>query len=1055
MVTAIAALFPRHSQRASFWPPLLALVVLLAMHCSTHSVLAEGNDQLSFDRDIRPILADKCFRCHGPDPQQRQADLRLDTADGALCDLGGRRAIVPGKPEESELWRRVTSVDADERMPPSSTGKSLTDADRGKLRHWIEQGAEYEAHWSLRPPRKSVPPANRDPSWARTAIDRFVLANLDRDELLPQPEADRFTLVRRLSLDLTGLPPSPDEIEAFVADRSANAYEVLVDRLLASPHFGECFALDWLDAARYADTNGYFVDNERQMWRWRDWVIAAFNRNLPFDQFTIEQLAGDLLPQATIEQQIASGFHRNHPVTYESGIIDEEYRVEYVCDRVETTAAVWLGLTLGCARCHDHKFDPLTQRDFYRMYAFFNNIPEKGNAGRDGNADPQIPAPLPEQMLRLERMKQAVDELAAVFDREAGDIALAQTEWQHDAVRHLPTIATPVSWIDCEADLPQTMRTQGNVSFSQGIAGQAVSLDGDSWLEFDAPLVPQCDRPFAVAAWFLANTDPGTIVCRFDDREDLRGFNVMVEKSMLVVQFMHRNEGESILLTSREQVPLRRWHHVVVSYDGGGAARGVSVYLDGQPLAMKVVYDTLDGSIAVDRPWRLGRRSEGYGLKGLIDEARLYDRPLTAAEASDLFTAERLKYLLDAAKEHTPVESDELRDFFLTHGAKEPVRASYLRLKEARAELDAFQGTIPTAMVMREAEPPRETFVLARGQYDRPRERVEAGVPAVLPPLPSGIKPDRLALARWLVDRDQPLTARVIVNRFWHHYFGRGLVGTLNDFGSQGERPTHPELLDWLAVEFMESGWDVKALQRLIVTSAVYRQESRARPELIARDPDNCLLARGPRNRLPAELVRDQALALGGLLVRSVGGRSVRPYQPAGLWEAVSYGGEQSYQQDQGEGLYRRGIYTFWKRQAPPPSLLAFDAPTRETCVVQRSRTNTPLQALVVLNDPTYVEAARKLAERVLRSDRRTDDDRLRLAFFIVTGRYPDDTEHAELAKLLVRQIERYNGKQQQAEALLSVGESAWDLSLSRTELAAWTVVAHTLLNLDEAICKN
>lgn len=1033
--------------------PLVLSALLLPVHCFAGAAFGEGNERLSFNRDIRPILADKCFRCHGPDPQQRQAELRLDMADGALAERDGHRPVVPGKVQESEVWRRITSIDDDERMPPPSTGKSLSSAERAKLRRWVEQGAEYETHWSLRPPIKSPPPDNRDPSWARTPIDRFVLARLDGGGVSPRPKADRFTLIRRLSLDLLGLPPSPEEVDAFVTDPNPDAYERLVDRLLASPHFGECFALEWLDAARYADTNGYFVDNERQMWRWRDWVIAAFNRNLPFDQFTIEQLAGDLLPQATLEQQIASGFHRNHPITYETGIIDEEYRVEYVCDRVETTATVWLGLTLGCARCHDHKFDPLTQRDFYRMFAFFNNLPEKGNAGREGNAEPRIAAPLAEQTHQLAQLTQAVEELATLVNQDGDAIAQAQSEWQRDALHHLPEVAEPLFKIECGPELPETVRPRGTVSFSPGIAGQAASFDGDSWLELESPFVPQRDRPFAVAAWFLANADPGTIICRFDDQDYLRGFNVMVEKSMLVVQLMHRNEGESILLTSQEQVPLGRWHHVVVSYDGCGSARGVAIYLDGRALAMKVVYDTLDGSIAVDRPWRLGRRGEGYGLKGRIDEARLYDRILTTEEATNLFTAERLKYLLDASKELTTAEREELRDYYLTHAAQEPLRGKYQRLLEARRQLDSFKATVPSAMVMRELDAPRETFVLARGQYDQPRDRVDAGVPAALPPLPSGTKADRLALARWLVERGHPLTARVIVNRFWNHYFGQGLVGTLNDFGSQGEPPTHAELLDWLAVEFMESGWNVKALQRLIVTSAVYRQSSHAPAELIATDPDNRLLARGPRHRLPAESIRDQALTAGGLLVRTIGGPSVKPYQPAGLWEAVSYGGEQSYQQDDGEGLYRRGLYTFWKRQAPPPALLAFDAPTRETCVVRRSRTNTPLQALVVLNDTTYVEAARKLAECVLRTDRRSDDDRLRLAFLIVAGRYPDDTEHGELTRLLGRLITRYRDDPRQADALLSVGESKYDTSLSPAELAAWTVVAHTLLNLDEVIC--
>ncbi len=1012
-----------------------------------YAALAKADQRLSFDRDIRPILSENCFRCHGPDKNTRQADLRLDTPDGVAG------AIAPGRVDQSELWRRISSTDDDERMPPPKSGKHLTAADRAKLREWIAAGAEYESHWSFRPPLRSPLPVYRDRAWARTPVDAFVLARLDREGLSPRAEADRHTLIRRVSLDLVGLPPSPDEVAAFVDDRQPDAFERLVDRLLASPHFGERFALPWLDAARYADTNGYFVDNERQMWRWRDWVIAAFNQNMPFDQFTIEQLAGDLLPEATLEQRIASGFHRNHPVTYETGIIDEEYRVEYVCDRVDTTAAVWLGLTLSCARCHDHKYDPISQRDFYRLFAFFNNLPEKGNTGRDGNADPQIPAPLPEQAARMSVLEAALAAREEAFKARAAEIAAAEAAWLATAADTLPALETPLVNLACEAN-EATARPHGKVAFSPGIAGQAVSLDGDSWLEFEAPLMPERDRPFAVAAWFRASAPQGSIVCRFDDRDELRGFNLMIEKSMLVVQLMHRNEGESILLTSRP-LPMNGWRHVAVSYDGGGRASGVSVYLDGRPLEMKIVYDTLNGPLAVDRPWRLGRRGEGYGLKGLIDEARLYDRTFSASEVADLFTAQRLKYLLDTpAEKRTPPEVEELRDFFMTRAAGEPLRGDYLRLRAARGELADFKATVPTAMIMRELDQPRETFVLARGQYDQPQKRVEAGVPAVLPPLPAGIKADRLALARWLVDRGHPLTARVIVNRFWYHFFGQGLVGTLSDFGAQGEPPMHGALLDWLAVEFIESGWDVKAQARLITTSAVYRQSSDAPPEWTAHDPDNRLLARGPRYRLPAELVRDQALAASGLLVRTLGGPSVKPYQPDGLWEAVSYGGEQSYEQDHGAGLYRRGIYTFWKRQAPPPALLAFDAPTRETCVVRRSRTNTPLQALVVLNDPTYVEAAREIAARVLQSNCTAEHERLRLVFMVVVSRPPDQEEQAELAGLLGRQLERYRGDLRQAEALLSVGETPVDRSLPATDLAAWTIVAHALLNLDEVLCK-
>jgi hypothetical protein len=769
---------------------------------------SSGKAAIDFDRQIRPILSDNCFACHGPDKARRKADLRLDVRESALKK---GTVIVPGKAAESELIERVTSDEPDFRMPPPRTGKRLTAAQVDLLRRWIDEGARWSRHWAFVPPRRPAVPPVRQAGWARNAIDRFIADRLGREGLGPSPEADRTTLIRRLTLDLTGLPPTLAEVDAFLADRSPGAYERVVDRLLASPRYGERMAVEWLDAARFADTHGYHIDSGRDMSRWREWVIAAFNRDLPFDRFTVEQLAGDLLPNATLEQKIASGFNRNHMINFEGGAIPEEYHNAYIVDRVNTTGTVWLGLTVGCAQCHDHKYDPVSQKEYYQLYAFFNNVPEKGLDGQKGNAVPVVKAPSRFQQQEIARLAAAIK---------------------------------------------------------------------------------QCEKA-------LNNLHPAA----------------------------------------------------------------------------------------------------------------------------------------DAAR----------------------VRREKERLAKLRRQLAALDKQLPTAMVMQEMDRPRDTYLLLRGQYDKRGPRVAAGVPASLPPLPRGARADRLGLAQWLVAPDHPLTARVTVNRYWQMYFGTGLVKTAEDFGVQGERPSHPELLDWLATQFVQSGWDVKRLQRLIVTSATYQQSSVATRALLARDPENRLLARMPRLRLHAEFIRDQALAASGLLCGRIGGPSVSPYQPPGLWEELASRLDganwtaQTYKQSKGKDLYRRTMYTFWKRTSPPPTLVTFDAPDRETCTVRRSRTNTPLQALVLMNDPTYVEAARKLAERLL-TEAATPADRIALAFRLLTARRPKPGEAAVLARVFAAQLAAYRQDRQAALKLLRVGESPRNEKLDVAELAAWTTVASVILNLDETV---
>lgn len=804
---------------SDYKPTSFLVTVIVAIQFTLTAVLASAIqgaepgtlDQVEFNRDVRPILSDNCFYCHGPDASERQAELRLDLRDEAVA----AKAIVPGDAESSELIVRILSHDADLKMPPPDTRTKLTERQREILQKWIEQGAEYEQHWAFVPLATEGVPRVALADWPRNDLDRFVLARLEREGLVPSPEATKETLIRRVTLDLTGLPPTLAEVDAFIADDSPKAFGNVVDRLLKSPHYGERMAIDWLDAARYADSNGYQVDRDRELWPWRDWVIRAFNSNMPFDQFTIEQLAGDLLPGATLDQRIATGFHRNHMFNEEGGIIAEEFLAEYTADRVETTAAVWLGQTFNCARCHDHKFDPFKQREFYAMKAFFHNVPERG----------------------------------------------------------------------------------------VGIYGKPIRQNAPPFVKLPAP---------------------------------------EIEAKIAELNTQLKTANDSFADLSRGEQP---------------------------------------------------------------DDARLKE-----AKA----------------------------------------QAEMLKKQIAAAELE-----IPTTLVMEELKEPRATFVLMRGAYDKPGEQVTAGTPEVLPAMEDSLPRNRLGLAKWLVSPDNPLTARVTVNRFWQQLFGTGLVETSEDFGSQGALPSHPELLDRLAQEFINSGWDVKHLIKLMVTSATYRQQSALTPKLLERDPKNRLLARGPRFRLPAEIIRDQALAASGLLVDQLGGPSVKPYHPPGLYEQVTAGrGYNVYVPGKGDDLHRRSLYTYWKRSVPHPAMLMFDAPFRETCTLRRPRSNTPLQALNLLNDITYVEAARFLAQRMMLEGGDTIDARVTHGFRLLLARNPQQQELAVLRAAFERAQTNFQADTEAAKALLAVGETGVATELYDAELAAFTMVCSTLLNLDEAITK-
>ncbi|MCA9147016.1 MAG: DUF1553 domain-containing protein, partial [Planctomycetales bacterium] len=892
----------------------------------------------------------------------------------------------------------------------------------------------------------------------RGAIDDFVLARLEAETLSPATEADRATLLRRVTLDLTGLPPSLEEIETFLADDSPQAYERVVDRLLKSPRYGEHMARYWLDAARYADTNGFFTDDERSMWRWRDWVIQAFNDNMPFDQFTIEQLAGDLLPDATVEQRIATGFNRNHMTTHETGVIDEEYRVEMVVDRLETTSTVWLGLTVGCARCHDHKFDPISQREFYELFAFFNRGPEKGNTGGPGNSAPVLDVPIPELQSQLKQLQQELSSASERLKNLQPEIATAQAEWERTL---LDTLSEPSSHglllhLNME---PEALREQNvdatAVKLSPGLVGTAAAFDGEAALELGDQASFERTDEFSFAVWVNPSNSPACVLAKNDDLNSMRGFDLIVRKGRAIVHLIHRWNGNAIEVVAQTPIRSGQWQHVCVTYDGSSRAAGVQIYFDGVPQPVDVRHDTLDATIRTDQPLRLGRRSTSAALVGMIDELRVYDRRLANEEVECLATTSLIRSILaTAAKDRTSLQHQKLRDFFLSQPEGGPFQTDVARVTELQEKIRELNAQTTTTMVMQEMENPRDTHLLIRGQYDQPGEKLAAQVPASLPRLPDGATSDRLGFAKWLVNPSHPLTARVTVNRFWQQYFGKGIVETAEDFGSQGAWPSHPELLDWLAVEFIESGWDVKHLQRLIVTSATYRQASHTNSELRERDPENRLLARGPRCRLDAEVIRDSVLAISGLLKEKIGGPSVKPYQPPGLWEAVTYDGDLSYSQDHGDSLYRRSLYTFWKRQSPPPGMLTFDAPTRETCTVQRPRTNTPLQALALLNDPTYVEAARALGERALTEVEGSAVDRIQFAFRLATARFAEPDEVETLLGVYHKQLNVYEQDASAAEALLRVGESARNSDLDVSEHAAWTIVASMILNLDETVTR-
>ena len=1021
-----------------------------------------GHSTVEFNRDIRPILSANCFFCHGPDPTHREADLRFDRESGI------RQAFRTGDPAKSEAWKRIISKDDDERMPPPSAHKVLKPDQIALVRRWIEQGASWQDHWAFVPPKKGLGARGEG-----VGIDSLLLTTLQKQGLKFSPEADRERLLRRVSLDLTGLPPTLKEIDEFVSDKAPEAYEKVVDRLLASPHYGERLALVWLDAARYGDSSVFHADGRREMWPWRDWVIQAFNTNKPFDQFTVEQLAGDLLPNATVEQKIATGFNRNNATTDEGGAIPEEYRVEYVVDRVKTTSMVWLGLTMECSQCHDHKYDPISQREYYQFFAYFNQSSDPGMQTRKGNQSPLTNVPDYQRLADVPKWKSHLAELEA---RRAARLKQAETDFQvwlsravadpkqviaapADAVLYAPLDEATGETVAEASGAKRIGRVLGPPHWVEGKIKGAFQCGSDSHIDLgDAGGFDHADA-FSMGAWIKPVQEPnGAVLARMDEKKKNRGFDLLLDQGKVAVHLIHQWPKNAIkVITKRSAVRGDRWQHVLATYDGSGKAAGVRIYVDGNLEPVVVEQNKLKGTIRTAKPLNVGRRSQSSFFNGLVDELRIYARQLGEADVLRLANRDPLRPLLELPTEK---RSERQLAALRTHYLQEvdgTYRELAARIKQTAAEIEEANKPISTVMVMQDVPTPRMTYILERGAYDAPKkdQPVQPGVPAALPPLPKDAPPNRLGLARWLVDPQNPLTARVAVNRYWQMLFGEGLVRTPEDFGSQGEPPTHPELLDFLAVDFVQHGWNVKRLIKQMVMSQAYRQTSRITSELLARDAENRLLARGPRFRLPGELLRDNALAAAGLLNLKVGGPSVRIYQPERLWEELAIDLKYStFVQDHGDKLYRRGMYIYWKRSSPPPSMIMFDAPSREKCSLRRGRTNTPLQALVAMNDPQFVEAARVLAERSIHEAGVAPRDRIAYAFRLAAGVRPREATLELLTRAFEQERAIFQMEPDRAVKLLSIGEAPRDEKIDPAEHAAMTIVASMILNLDETLMR-
>ncbi len=1003
---------------------------------------ASSEEKISYAREILPILSDKCFFCHGPDKDNQEADLRLDIRADAIKAF----AWVPENPPDSEALIRIFTDDPKEIMPPPKSHRVLTDAQKNLIRKWVEQGAEYEAHWAFVAPPKDIPvPQTTDKTWAKNPIDQFVLARLEKEKLAPSPQATPERWLRRITFDLTGLPPTQAGIDAFLTDTAPTAREAVVDRLLASPRFGERMATPWLDVARYADSFGYQADIDMHAWPYRDWVIKAFNDNLPLDQFITQQLAGDLLPDATRDQQLATAFNRIHRKTNEGGSVPEEFRQDGISDRIHTIGTAFMALTMECSRCHDHKYDPITAKDYYSMGAFFNSIDEFGLIGWANGILPQPALQLPtsDQEAQLAAAQKGIADAEAAHAAQIAAAEPAFQAWLASAEKAFPEadLATRITF---DAEKEAVTPSPGDLRDDKH--GKAYLSNGDATLSVPHHGIQHADQPFSVSLRLKPGEDyPEAVVFANSTSADApySGYELLLEKGKLRFTLAREFPGNAASIATTASIPTGDWTQITVTSDGSRKAAGLKIFLNGQPAETTVIADTLARDFASGGGIGFGARSRFPGLRGgMVDEISVHKRAITAAEVASIFSGKPLAETTDPTL---------LRDYYLS-AIDAPARELSNKLSAARAAYRNVQNGIREIVTMRESAQPVPAYILARGDYTQPKEKVERETPDWLPPFPADQPRNRLGFAKWLTSPDHPLTSRVVINRVWQEIFGTGIVETSDNFGLQGAQPSHPELLDWLARDLMKHGWDHKRAVKQMVLSATYGQDSKASPELRERDPANTLLARGPARRLTAEMLRDSALALSGLLAETVGGQPVKPYQaPGSMWKELN-NFLPAYTPDKGAGLYRRSLYTFWRRTTTPPNMTLFDTSAREVCSTRRTVTNTPLQALVMLNDPQFVEAARKLAERIMKEGGATDETRVKWAFRHVIGTAPSSEQLPILTELTAQQREVFATKSSDAEALLKVGDSPADPALDKTELATFTALAQALLNLDSHI---
>ncbi|CAG5000499.1 hypothetical protein DYBT9275_02476 [Dyadobacter sp. CECT 9275] len=1043
---------------------------------------------IDYTYDVKPILSDRCFACHGPDANQQKAGLRLDVAKVAYEKVGenGLKAVVPGKTGKSELAHRILSEDPEVMMPTPSSHLTLNTREKAILIKWIEEGAEYKPHWAFTKVKKTVAPRVKDEKWVRNDIDRFILAKLEDKGMKPSPEADKTTLLRRVYMDLNGLPPTPEQVQTFLADKSPNAYEKVVDQLLASPRYGEHMAVSWLDAARYADTHGYQDDGPRTAWPFRDWVINAFNKNLSYDKFITYQLAGDMLPNPTREQLVATAFNRMHQQSQEGGIIPEEYRTAYVADRVDTFGKTFLGITVECARCHDHKYDPVSHKDYYSLYAFFNNNNENGQIPYNGEASPTLTLPTPEAEAKLNDIHAYLVKKKNTLNKarlsESGfrnwlSVVEKQPEKalvpeKKDLLGHFTFDEPQGTEFQNLADPKHKARAGGDDSLSNaasrnGRLGKARYIFGENAIGFgDNFAFFERNQPFSISIWLNLH-DPsvnGSLIHKSNGVfNGYRGWNVFrLPDGRIKLTISHVWPENAIEIQTLEKFPMNKWTQLGFSYDGLSKAQGLKLYINGKQARVTVHNDNLNQSILYGKNktnWyvdnlNIGRLSDQRTKNFEVDEFRIYTRALSQLEMLSLYSQnnELLAILKMPAAHRNAQQQSALKEYYINNFDETYRKELTASLALIGEETELLNKQIDV-MIMKERKFPRKTYILNRGAYDAPGKEVTADTPDEFFKIPREFPKNRLGLARWLLHEDHPLFTRVTVNRFWLSFFGKGLVVSSDDFGNQGELPTHPQLLDWLSATFRETGWDVKAIQKLIVTSATYRQSSKASRQLLEQDGENRLYARGPSYRMSAEQIRDNALAASSLLSDRIGGKSSYPYQPNGIWEALATRNDIHYMQQHGDSIYRRSLYTVWKRSAPPPMMLNFDASERHFCVTKRQKTSTPLQALVVMNDPQFVEASRVLAQQMIKHGKSLEQ-KITYGFTALTSRPPSTKELEILKDLYQEEYRDFSKNPKRVKAILATGEYPVDKLLNPVELAASTIVASTVMNFDEFVIK-